>query len=268
VRAARRTPVDAAVIDAGERAEPLVELRAITKLYGAVTALKRVDFEVRPGEVVGLVGDNGAGKSTLMKILAGALEPSAGEILIRGVPTRLVSTRSAIALGIHMVFQDLALCGDLDVAANFFIAREPTRFGIIRGRRMHALAHERLEELGISLRSTALPVRLLSGGQRQCVAIARALSLSPELLILDEPTAALGVSQSKLVLDLIRGASDRGTSVVLISHRLRDVLDVCSRIVVLYEGSNVADLSPDISLEEIVRYIVTDPEAGARAGNA
>jgi simple sugar transport system ATP-binding protein len=251
------------VDDAVQQGEPLVELRGITKLYGAVAALKHVDFEVRRGEVVGLVGDNGAGKSTLMKIMAGATAPSTGEIRVGGVPVHFSTTRSAIAQGIHMVFQDLALCADLDVAANFFIAREPTRYGLIRVKRMHVLARERLETLGISLHSTAVPVRLLSGGQRQCVAIARALSLSPKLLILDEPTAALGVSQSKLVLDLIRQARAGGTSVVLISHRLRDVLDVCSRIVVLYEGSNVADLTPDISLEEIVRYIVTDPDAAA-----
>jgi simple sugar transport system ATP-binding protein len=241
-------------------AAPLVELRGITKLYGAVAALKSVDFVVRRGEVVGLVGDNGAGKSTLMKILAGALEPTSGEIIMGGSAVHFSSTRSAVSHGINMVFQDLALCADLDVAANFFIGREPTRFGLIRLRQMHALARQRLEELGISLHATKVPVQLLSGGQRQCVAIARALSLSPELLILDEPTAALGVTQSRLVLDLIKQAKTNGTSVVLISHRLRDVLEVCTRVVVLYEGSNAADLTGDLSLDEIVRYIVTDPE--------
>ncbi|HEY2657700.1 MAG TPA: ATP-binding cassette domain-containing protein [Solirubrobacteraceae bacterium] len=241
--------------------QPLVELRDITKLYGAVAALKNVDFRVSEGEVVGLVGDNGAGKSTLMKILAGALEPTSGEIFVGGTKTHFAGTRSAIAQGIHMVFQDLALCPDLDVAANFFIAHEPTRFGLIRVRAMHSLARERLERLGISLHSTSLPIRLLSGGQRQCVAIARALAMQPRLLILDEPTAALGVSQSKLVLDLIRQARTNGTSVVPISHRLRDVLEVCSRIVVLYEGSTVADLPPDVELDQIVRFIVADPRA-------
>jgi len=247
--------------DRGHEDEPLVELRGITKLFGAVAALKRVDFKVGRGEVVGLVGDNGAGKSTLMKILAGAIEPSGGEILAGGSPVRFTSTRSAITHGIHMVFQDLALCEDLDVAANFYVGREPTRLGLVRVRRMHALARQSLVELGVELHSTSVPVRLLSGGQRQCVAISRALSLSPRLLILDEPTAALGVSQSQLVLELIAQARSHGTSVVLISHRLKDILDVCTRIVVLYEGSNVADLDSNVSLEDLVRYIVTDPEA-------
>ena len=244
-------------------AAPLVELRGITKLFGAVAALKGVDFAVGPGEVVGLVGDNGAGKSTLMKILAGATHPDEGEILVGGEQVRFSSIRGARADGIQMVFQDLALCDDLDVAANFFIGREPTRAGIVRTRRMHAAARAHLEDLGIRLPSTTRPARLLSGGQRQSVAIARAVSLSPHLLILDEPTAALGVRQSGIVLKLIREIRSKGTGVVFVSHRMNDILAVCDRIVVLFEGSNAANVDSNVSVDDLVRYIVTDPLASA-----
>lgn len=242
---------------------PIVELRRITKLFGAVAALKAVDFVVRQGEVVGLVGDNGAGKSTLMKIMAGAMMPDEGHILVGGEQVRFYGIRDARSRGIHMVFQDLALCDDLDVAANFFIGREPTRAGIVRTRRMHAAARAHLENLGIHLKSTAVPMRLLSGGQRQSVAIARTLSFSPRLLILDEPTAALGVRQSGMVLDLIREVRAKGTSVVFISHRMTDILAVCDRIVVLFDGANAADLDSAVTVDELVRHIVTDPAVSA-----
>ncbi len=244
-------------------AAPLVELRRITKLFGAVAALKGVDFVVGPGEVVGLVGDNGAGKSTLMKVLAGAIAPDEGEILVGGEPVRFSSIRGARLHGIQMVFQDLALCDDLDVAANFFLGREPTRAGIVRTRRMHAAARAHLEDLGIRLPSTARPIRLLSGGQRQSVAIARAVSLAPRLLILDEPTAALGVRQSGIVLKLIREIRSKGTGVVFVSHRMNDILAACDRIVVLFEGSNAANLDATVSVDDLVRHIVTDPLASA-----
>lgn len=245
---------------------PLVELRGIAKLYGAVAALNGVDFAVAPGEVVGLVGDNGAGKSTLMKVLAGAIEPDEGEILVEGEPVSFSGIRGARAHGIQMVFQDLALCDDLDVAANFYLGREPTRAGLIRVRKMHEDARAQLEELGIRLSSTSRPVRLLSGGQRQSVAIARAVSLAPRLLILDEPTAALGVRQAHMVLDLIREVRSKGTSVVLVSHRMNDILAVCERIVVLFEGSNAAVLdAAAVGVDDLVRHIVTDPLATTTA---
>lgn len=239
----------------------LVELRQVSKLYGAVAALKGVDFAVRPQEVVGLVGDNGAGKSTLMKILAGAIEPDGGEVRVGGESVSFGGIRGARARGIQMVFQDLALCGDLDVASNFFLGREPTRFGIVRKRHMNLEAAERLGSLGIHLPSTRRHVRLLSGGQRQAIAIARAVSLSPRLLILDEPTAALGVRQSKLLLQLIRDVREKGTSVVFISHRMSDVIEVCDRVVVLFEGSNAAELHAGVTIDDLVRHIVTDPQA-------
>ena len=249
--------------DPSTNVAPLVELRGITKSFGAVTALKAVDFVVRPGEVVGLVGDNGAGKSTLMKILAGAIEPDDGEILVGGEQVRFSSIRSARNYGVHMVFQDLALCDDLDVAANFYLGREPTRGGFVRVRRMHAEARTHLEDFGIRLPSTSRPVRLLSGGQRQSLAIARAVSLSPRVLILDEPTAALGVRQAGIVLDLIREIRSKGTSVAFVSHRMNDILTVCDRIVVLFEGSNAAVLDSTVSVDDLVRNIVTDPSLNA-----
>lgn len=245
---------------------PIIELRGVTKSYGAVAALKGIDFEVRAGEVVGLVGDNGAGKSTLMKVVVGAIQPDDGQILVDGSHVRFANTRDSRKRGIEMLFQDLALCDDLDVAVNFYLGRAPTQFGLVRVRRMHALARQKLEELGIRLPSTRAPVRFLSGGQRQSLAIARAVSFKPRVLILDEPTAALGVQQSKVVLELVRNVRTTNTSVVFISHRLRDVLDVCDRIVVIYEGRQVANLrSADTSLEEVVTYIVSDPDAARQA---
>jgi simple sugar transport system ATP-binding protein len=230
--------------------------------FNAVRALKGVDFSVRPGEVVGLVGDNGAGKSTLAKVIAGALTPDKGRIVVDGTPRTFSSVRDAHDQGITMLFQDLALCDDLNVADNFFVGREPTRFGIVRHRWMHAETRRNLETLDIRLPSTKVPVRLLSGGQRQSVAIARAVSFAPRVLILDEPTAALGVRQAKATLDTIRRLRANRIGVVLISHRMNDVLSICDRVTVLYEGKVAADLSTKgLTVEEIVRYIVTDPDA-------
>jgi simple sugar transport system ATP-binding protein len=246
-----------------------VELRGVTKSFGAVAALKGIDFQVRAGEVVGLVGDNGAGKSTLMKIVVGALSPDGGQILVDGARVHFANTKDARRRGIEMLFQDLALCDDLDVAVNFYLGRAPTQFGLVRVRRMHALVRQQLEQLGIRLATTAVPVRFLSGGQRQSLAIARAVSMQPRVLILDEPTAALGVQQSRAVLELVSHVRKSATAVVFISHRLRDVLDVCDRIVVLYEGRQVANLrSADTSLEEVVTFIVSDPDAAHPAAAA
>jgi simple sugar transport system ATP-binding protein len=247
-----------------------VHLRGIAKSFNAVRALKGVDFGVTPGEVVGLVGDNGAGKSTLAKIMAGALNPDEGEIVIDGTPSAFSSVRDARAQGIAMLFQDLALCDDLNVADNFFVGREPTRLGVVRHRWMHARTRENLATLDIRLPSTKVPVRLLSGGQRQSVAIARAVSFSPRVLILDEPTAALGVRQAKATLEIVHRLRANGIGVVLISHRMNDVLMICDRVTVLYEGKVAADLPAEgLTVEEIVRYIVTDPDAGRpSAGNA
>lgn len=242
-----------------ERSAPAVEMRGIKKRFGAVVALHGVDLRVAHGEVVGVVGDNGAGKSTLMKVLSGALQPDEGEIEMEGSPVQFSGPREARDRGIEMVYQDLALCDDLDVASNFFLGREPRRFGLIDQRRLHSDTHDQLQALGIRVQSTNVPIRSLSGGQRQAVAIGRSVSFTPKVLIMDEPTAALGVKEVELVLDLIRRVSAEGVGVILISHRLQDVIEVCERVAVFYEGRNAADLVvADTSLEDLVKHIVAD----------
>lgn len=247
----------------GERAndqDPRIELRGIRKSFGAVEALRGVDMVLRPGEVLGLVGDNGAGKSTLMKILSGAQAPDSGSILLDGGKISFSHPRDARAQRIEMVYQDLALCEELDVAGNIFLGREPQIgpfWGFIDRKRMHREAAEALESLRIRIPYTDLPVRNLSGGQRQSVAIGRALSFDPKVLILDEPTAALAVREVEQVLELTREVARRGVSVILITHRLQDLFKVCDRIAVMYEGVNVVDLDASTtSMEELIQAIV------------
>jgi simple sugar transport system ATP-binding protein len=246
--------------------EPSLELRSATKNFGAVRALKGIDIRLTQGEVVGLVGDNGAGKSTLAKILSGALRPDSGELLIDGSDLSFGSVRDARRFGIEMLYQDLALCDDLDIAENFYAGREPVRFGLLRRRWMRREVLEKLGQLGITLQSSTVPVRVLSGGQRQSLAIARAVAYSSRLLILDEPTAALGITQSRAVIELINRVKVTGVGVLFISHRMNDVLSVCDRVIVLYEGRVAAELvASETSVEEIVNFIVTDPDRGAKA---
>lgn len=247
---------------------PRIEIRGIRKSFGAVEALKGVDLSIQPGEILGLVGDNGAGKSTLMKILSGAQKPDAGEILFEGERVRFNHPRDARAHEIEMVYQDLSLCEDLDVAGNIFLGREP-RWGSLRGfidrRRMHREAKETLESLAIKIPYTDVPVRDLSGGQRQSIAIGRAVSFDPKVLILDEPTAALAVQEVEHVLELIQEVSRQGVTVIFITHRLQDLFKVCHRIVVMYEGTNVADLvTSETSMENLIHSIVAG-EAGEAA---
>lgn len=225
---------------------PRVEMVDIRKSFGAIEALRRVNLRVDPGEVVGLIGDNGAGKSTLMKMLSGAEIPDSGRILIDGEPLPLTGPGSARAHGIEMVYQDLALCNDLDVAANLFLGREPygkaTRR--MKHRQMHTEAAEHLARLHIRLSRTDQNVATLSGGQRQAVAIARAVTFDPKVLVLDEPTAALAAREVETVLQLIRDISARGVSVILITHRLQDLFEVTDRLVVLYEGTVWREMLP------------------------
>lgn len=249
-------------------------MRGIEKHYGTIHALRGVDLTLGPGEVLGLVGDNAAGKSTLTKILAGAELPDAGEILIDGVPARLESPADARRHRIEMVYQDLSLCDTIDVAGNLFLGREPVRrrlgLPLLDGRRMHAEAAAILDGLDINVASTRLKVGNLSGGQRQSVAIGRAAAFDPSVLIMDEPTSALAVAEVQAVLALIRKVSEAGVSVILITHRLQDLFEVCDRIMVLYEGQNVAERQIDeTSLEDLVRLIVADHgQAGACADAA
>lgn len=234
--------------------QPVLRLSGISKNFGAVSALTDIDLEVCPGEVVALVGDNGAGKSTLIKTLAGVHQPTSGTIEFNGEKVVLSSPGVALDLGIATVFQDLALCENLDVVANIFLGREmsPYRLDEVS---MEIKAWKLLNELSARIPSVREPVASLSGGQRQTVAISRSLLLDPKLIMLDEPTAALGVAQTAEVLDLIERVRDRGLGVLMISHNMEDVRAVADRIVVLRLGRNNGVFYPDSSNEELVAAI-------------
>lgn len=234
--------------------QPVLRLSGISKNFGAVSALTDIDLEVYPGEVVALVGDNGAGKSTLVKTLAGVHQPTEGTIEFNGEKVVLSSPGVALDLGIATVFQDLALCENLDVVANIFLGRElsPYRLDEVS---MEIKAWKLLNELSARIPSVREPVASLSGGQRQTVAISRSLLLDPKLIMLDEPTAALGVAQTAEVLDLIERVRDRGLGVLMISHNMEDVRAVADRIVVLRLGRNNGVFYPDSSNEELVAAI-------------
>lgn len=219
---------------------PLLELRGVSRRFGPVEALAGVDFEISPGEVVALVGDNGAGKSTLVKIVSGILPADGGQILFEGRAVTLGGPQAASALGIATVYQDLALCENLDVVGNLFLGRERARGPALDEIAMEREAVELLRRLAVHLPSVRAPVAELSGGQRQSVAVARSMMGSPRLVLLDEPTAALGVAQTRQVLDLIRRLREQGLGVVMISHNLRDVFQVADRISVLRLGRRVA----------------------------
>jgi simple sugar transport system ATP-binding protein len=240
----------------------LVELRGITKSYGPVRSLRGVDLSLRRGEVLGLVGDNGAGKSTLMKVLAGAVQHDDGEIRVHGRPVRFANPADAQAEKIGIVYQDLALCDTLDVAGNLFLGREPRRGPFLDRGRMHAESARILAELDVKVASTHQEIGTLSGGQRQTVAIARAVSFAPDVLILDEPTAALAVAEVESVLRLVEEVAARGVGVILITHRLQDIFRVCHRVTVMYEGRSVDDVPiAELDIEKLVGLITRQMEA-------
>ncbi len=234
--------------------EVVLSLRGISKQFGAVSALTDIDLDVHAGEVVALVGDNGAGKSTLVKVLAGVHQPTAGTMMFRGKPVTFSGPRDALAMGIATVFQDLALCENLDVVANIFLGRElkPAQLDEVA---MEVRAWTLLNELSARIPSVREPVASLSGGQRQTVAIARSLLLEPQLIMLDEPTAALGVAQTAEVLDLIERVRARGLGVIVISHNMEDVRAVADRIIVLRLGRNNGVFTPDATNAELVGAI-------------
>jgi D-xylose transport system ATP-binding protein len=234
--------------------QPVLSLRGVSKRFGAVSALSDIDLDVHAGEVVALVGDNGAGKSTLVKILAGVHQPSSGSITFEGKSVTFEDPSAALELGIATVFQDLALCENLDVVANIFLGRELGPFGLDEVS-MEMRAWELLNELSARIPSVREAVASLSGGQRQTVAIARSLLLNPKLILLDEPTAALGVAQTAEVLDLIERVRARGLGVVMISHNMEDVRAVADRIVVLRLGRNNGVFLPDATNTELVGAI-------------
>jgi simple sugar transport system ATP-binding protein len=240
-------------------AEPLLEARGIVKSFGRVRALRGANFSVNRAEVVALVGDNGAGKSTLIKCLAGVEQPDAGEIQFEGRTVTIHVPTAARALGIETVYQDLALAADLDPAANLFLGREVRRggalgwLGFLDKAEMHRRADEAFRTLGVGLQDSTAPVANMSGGQRQGVAVSRAVTWASKVVFMDEPTAALGVVQTRHVLDLIGRVRDQGISVVLISHNLPEVFEVADRIEVLRLGERVAQLKrAEVTMEDVV----------------
>nr|WP_297424948.1 ATP-binding cassette domain-containing protein [uncultured Actinotalea sp.] len=235
----------------GARPTPVLEGRRLCKSYGHVRAMVDADFELLPGEILAVIGDNGAGKSTLVKALSGAVVPDSGELLLDGEPVTFRSPIEARAHGIETVYQDLAVAPALDIASNLYLGREVRRPGplgsvlrMVDTRAMREEARAQLDALGVRVPDVRQPVESLSGGQRQSVAVARAAAFGTKLVIMDEPTAALGVRESGMVLDLIRRISARGLPVVLISHNMPHVFDIADRIHIHRLGSRVAVVSP------------------------
>jgi D-xylose transport system ATP-binding protein len=242
---------------------PLLSLRGVNKSFGAVDVLRGVDIDIRPGRVTALVGDNGAGKSTLIKGIAGIHSFDAGEYTFEGKPVTVHSPKDSNALGIEVVYQDLALCDNLDVVQNMYLGRELKKSGLLDEDKMEAKAKETLSGLSVrTLKSVRTLVASLSGGQRQTVAIARAVLWNSRIVILDEPTAALGVAQTEQVLLLVRRLADRGLGVVLISHNLTDVFQVADDIAVLYLGQMVAQVETKTVTNNQVVELITAGRSG------
>jgi D-xylose transport system ATP-binding protein len=251
-------------------AVPLAEMRGICKRYGGVQALQDADLTIYPGEIHGLLGDNAAGKSTLIKILAGAVIRDAGDILFNGKPVQITNPRSAKALGIETVYQDLALADNLDIASNLFLGRELCHGGIgrpfLNTGRMEREARQLLDRLKINIPDIRQRVRNMSGGQRQCVAIARSVYFNAQVIILDEPTAALGVNETQKVFDLVREMREQGHSVLMISHNLNHVFELCDRVTVMKTGrvAGTRHIS-ETDKEDVVTMIMTGAPATSRS---
>ena len=271
-------PAGTTGMDAGA-SEPILRARGITKRFGHVEALRGVDFDARAGEVTALIGDNGAGKSTLVKILSGVYAPTEGELAVDGTPVSFSSPADAHALGIETVYQDLSVCPDLSPSANMFMGREAVRPGLLGKlgfldnaamRRESASAFQRLR---VSLKDMDAPIASLSGGQRQSVAICRAAMWAKRVVFMDEPTAALGVVQTARTLDLVRRIRDTGVAVVLISHNMRDVIQVADTVEVLRLGRRIATMpNRGLTVQDLVGAMtgaldaaagLTEPEAVA-----
>jgi simple sugar transport system ATP-binding protein len=239
--------------------QPIVEMRGIRKSFGPVRALWDVDFRLYPGEILGLVGDNSAGKSTLMKVLTGAYRRDAGEVSVDGQPVEFEDPHDSRDRGIEMIYQDFALCGNLDVGQNIFLGRWPRRWGIfVDWRRMYADARAVLARLKVDVTSVHQKVETLSGGRQQSVAIARAISVDPKVVVFDEPTANLSVMATERLLETMSELKRHGVAQVIISHRLTDIFTVGDRVMVLKRGNNVGERAvADTSEREILELIVS-----------
>ena len=239
--------------------EPLLELRGVNKSFGVVHVLHDVDFAVYPGQVTALVGDNGAGKSTLVKIIAGIYGRDTGDYFFEGQEVSVHGPRDVAALGVEVVYQDLALCENLDIVENMFLGREIKNGPVLNETEMESKAREVLKSLSVrTVKSVRQSVSSLSGGQRQTVAIAKSALWNSKVVLLDEPTAALGVAQTRQVLDLVRRLADSGVGVLLISHNLTDVFEVADRITALYLGRVAADVATkDVTSRQVVELITT-----------
>ncbi|MFM8447882.1 MAG: ATP-binding cassette domain-containing protein [Candidatus Nanopelagicaceae bacterium] len=244
--------------------EPILSLRGIEKSFGPVQVLKGVDFDAYPGQVTALVGDNGAGKSTLIKCIAGIYNIDNGDYFYEGNKVHVGGPRDATALGIEIVYQDLALCDNLDIVHNMFLGREKKKGITLNEEEMEALARKTLDGLSVrTVKSIRQTVSSLSGGQRQTVAIARAVLWNSKVVILDEPTAALGVAQTEQVLNLVRRLADNGLAVILISHNLNDIFQVADNIAALYLGNMAAQVKKnDVTHAQVVQLITTGKTAG------
>ncbi|MEX0955384.1 MAG: ATP-binding cassette domain-containing protein [Rhizobiaceae bacterium] len=243
---------------------PVIEMRGITKSFGAINALIDVDLTLNPGEILGLVGDNSAGKSTLMKILTGAYIRDSGDVIINGEETHFHSPHESRDVGIEMIYQDFALCGNLDVGQNIFLGRWPRKGIFVDRRKMYANASEVLQRLKVNVNSVYQKVESLSGGRQQSVAIARAISFEPHVVIFDEPTANLSAMATERLLETMIELKSHGVAQIIISHRLQDIFQVGDRVVVLKRGENVGErLIRNSSEQEILEIIVSGTRVDA-----
>jgi len=242
--------------------EPLLEVKNITKRFGGLTAVDDVSIQVYPGEVIGILGDNGAGKSTLIKVISGVYHAEGGQIFFNGQRIKISNTMEALKIGIETIYQDLALAENMNVYSNIFLGREKLRkflglVDVLDHEYMHSESKKVLNRLEIEIPSLKNKIRNLSGGQRQAVAISRSIYWNAKLLIMDEPTAALGVAEQKKVLNLVKNLSSQGVSIIIISHQLHDVFSVATRLIIMRRAKKVAErITKKTSADEIVSLIV------------
>ncbi len=254
-------------------AEAMLEVRGLTKRFGGLTAVDRMDMQVFPGEVVGLLGDNGAGKSTLIKMVSGVYHPDEGQILFQGREVKMASPADALQLGIETLYQDLALAENLDVFSNIFMGREKTKrflgmIPVLDHQYMHDESKKVLDRLEIEIPSLRNLIKTLSGGQRQAVAIGRSIYWNAKLLIMDEPTAALGVQEQRKVLDLVRLLRGQGIPIIIISHQMYDIFSVTDRLVVMRRGKKVGErITKQTNTEEVIG-LITGAEEVTKGGAA